>query len=156
MNWNAISAIGQVVGSLAVVISLIYLALQIRSQTTQARLDALHRMVKEQRDATVMFATEKMSSIFLRANKDFNSISEAESFQYIILATNLFRAWENAFLEHRDGNLDKNVWIALSRDYSQPMGSSSAQHIWKLRKQNYDSNFQKYVDSLELNDYVTK
>jgi len=31
VNWEAISAIGQIVGALAVVISLIYLATEIRS-----------------------------------------------------------------------------------------------------------------------------
>ena len=32
MNWEAISAIGEIVGALAVVISLVYLAAQIRNQ----------------------------------------------------------------------------------------------------------------------------
>lgn len=35
MNWDAIGAIGEVVGALAVVISLVYLALQIRQNSRQ-------------------------------------------------------------------------------------------------------------------------
>src|SRR5215472_12687161 len=38
VNWEAISAIGQVVGALAVVISLIYVAREIRSNARSARL----------------------------------------------------------------------------------------------------------------------
>jgi hypothetical protein len=34
VNWEAISAIGQIVGAIAVVISLIYLAREIRSKCT--------------------------------------------------------------------------------------------------------------------------
>ena len=38
VNWEAISAIGQLVGALAVVISLIYVAREIRSNARSARL----------------------------------------------------------------------------------------------------------------------
>ena len=37
MNWDALSAIGQTVGALAVVISLIYLAVQMRQNTRAVR-----------------------------------------------------------------------------------------------------------------------
>ncbi len=144
------------IGAFAVVVSLIYLALQIRSQNSQARLSALHEMSREQRRTTAIFAGERISDIFVRANQDFGSISEAESVQLIVPVTNLFRAWESAFLENRDGNLDENVWSALSRDYTQPMGASSFQHIWNLRKQNYDPSFQEYVDSNQTEEYISR
>jgi hypothetical protein len=38
VNWEAISAIGQIVGALAVVISLIYLAREIGSNARSARM----------------------------------------------------------------------------------------------------------------------
>ena len=41
MNWEAISAIGQLVGALAVVISLIYLANQVRGNARETRLAAM-------------------------------------------------------------------------------------------------------------------
>ncbi len=156
MNWDAIGAVGEITGAFAVVISLIYLALQIRSQNSQAKLSALHEMSRELRRTTAMFANKSISDIFVRANQDYSSISEAESVQLIVLVTNLFRAWESAFLENRDGNLDENVWAALSRDYTQPMGAPSFQHIWTLRKQNYDPSFQDYVDQNQTNDYISR
>jgi hypothetical protein len=42
VNWEAISAIGQIVGGLAVVVSLIYLAREIRSNARSARIASLH------------------------------------------------------------------------------------------------------------------
>ena len=41
VNWEAINAIGQLVGALAVVISLIYLANQVRSNARETRLAAM-------------------------------------------------------------------------------------------------------------------
>ncbi len=103
-----------------------------------------------------MFATGDITDIYVRANKDYDSLSEAELVRLIILVTNLFRAWENAFIEHRDGSLDEDVWRALSREYTQPMAAPSFQRIWSLRKQNYDPDFQKHVESVEPGEYKTR
>jgi len=40
MNWNAIGAIADTIGAFGVIGSLIYLAIQIRSNTRQLRFDA--------------------------------------------------------------------------------------------------------------------
>jgi hypothetical protein len=37
MNWNAIGAVSGIIGSFAVVISLVYLAIQARSKSPQAK-----------------------------------------------------------------------------------------------------------------------
>ena len=44
MNWEAISAIGQLVAAAGVVVSVIYLALQVRSSAPQTRLASMRTM----------------------------------------------------------------------------------------------------------------
>lgn len=156
MNWEVIGAISEIIGAIAVVVSLVYLARQIREQNIQAKLSALHDMSRDQRNASAMFATEDISEIFVRANEDYSTLSDAESIRLVINVTGLFRAWENAFLEYKDGNLDPTVWATLSKDYTQPMGANSFKHIWALRKQNYDPEFQMYIDGIESSEYVSK
>jgi hypothetical protein len=46
VNWEAISAIGQIVGALAVVISLIYLAREIRSNARATRRAAMRSLLE--------------------------------------------------------------------------------------------------------------
>jgi hypothetical protein len=46
VNWEAISAIGQIVGAFAVVISLIYLAREIRSNARSARVASERSLVQ--------------------------------------------------------------------------------------------------------------
>ncbi|MGI9324326.1 MAG: hypothetical protein ACR2PZ_03835 [Pseudomonadales bacterium] len=41
MNWDAIEAIGEVVGAVAVVLTLIYLSVQLRQNTRSSKLAAL-------------------------------------------------------------------------------------------------------------------
>jgi len=42
MNWEMISAIGQMLGAIGVIISLVYLAIQIRSQKQESRNAAMN------------------------------------------------------------------------------------------------------------------
>ncbi len=96
MNWDAISAVGEIVGASAVVVSLLYLAVQIRTQNTQSRLSTLHEISIDFREATAKFANEDIADISVRANKDFDVLSDPELHRLIVLTVGLFRAWEEA------------------------------------------------------------
>jgi hypothetical protein len=156
MNWEIGAAIAEIVGAIAVVISLIYLALQIRAQTNQSKLAAQHEVSNGIREVSLLFATEDISDIFVRANKDFDSLSDAELVRLIVATTNLFRVWEEAFTESRDGHLEAANWKTLSGDYSQLMGTASFRRVWELRKQNFYPEFQFYVNSLESGEYIVR
>jgi len=79
MNWDAISTITDIVGALAVVVTLWYLALQMRHGTRQAYADnlqaALNRWVDIQRDLT---ETTEASELFRSALNDYDSLSSAQ------------------------------------------------------------------------------
>ena len=44
MNWDAIGAVGEIIGALAVVASLVYQAIQICSQNRETRMLAVHAL----------------------------------------------------------------------------------------------------------------
>ena len=50
MNWDAISAVAEILASLGVIISLIYLGLQIRNQTIEARLESGRELASQLSD----------------------------------------------------------------------------------------------------------
>lgn len=156
MNWDAIGALAEVVGAIGVIFSLLYLSLQIRTQNVQAKLAARHEIATGLRQASGVYASEDITEIFVRANKDYNSISDAESVRLIVVTTNLFRAWEEAFLIYKDGQLEADMWEVIARDYTTSMGAPCICHVWNIRKQNYDPGFQRYVDDLESKEYISR
>lgn len=46
MDWDAVAALAEVIGVIAVVVSLIYLAIQVRQNTAQLRIDNLRETVR--------------------------------------------------------------------------------------------------------------
>ena len=79
MNWEAIGAIGEIVGATAVFVTLVYLAVQIRQNTkaqrNRARLEAMHGMTDW--FSTVMLRPD-LQEIWWRAVVSGDSLTEQE------------------------------------------------------------------------------
>ena len=72
MNWEAIGAVGEILGALAVVVSIVYLAAQVKKQATESPLTAtraLSRLYNEILDPA--FQEKEFSSLYLNAVQNF-------------------------------------------------------------------------------------
>ena len=111
MNWEAISAIGQMVGALAVVISLIYLARQVGSSARETRIAS----VRASADRFIRLLQQlaehpDLNELFDRGNKDFKSLERAEQRRLASFFHQLFRIYEEAYYGQLQGQLDARVW----------------------------------------------
>ena len=79
MNWDAIGAVGEIVGALAVVISLIYLATQIRTSNGAVRQASMqeiqNQIAKWQQE---LFSSEELWNIWIKGNANDQSLSKEE------------------------------------------------------------------------------
>lgn len=79
MNWDAIGTIGEIVGSIAVVISLAYVSLQIRHANKQSELDALRYTWGEMHLLADKFSESlETASIITRGRRSLESLDENE------------------------------------------------------------------------------
>ena len=76
MNWDALGAIGELIASIGVIASLVYLAFQIREQSAQNR-EANHQIAVDEfvgRYADLR-SSESSAELYIRAITDFRSMS---------------------------------------------------------------------------------
>ena len=74
MNWEAIGAVGEIVGACAVLVTLVYPALQIRQNTTQARAASHHAMSDSLNQINVLFAeNSEVSVLWLKGSPIFQT-----------------------------------------------------------------------------------
>ncbi len=156
MNWEAIGAIGEIVGAAAVFISLVYLAGQIRNQNRESRVSAMHDISVGFRDAILPMATEDMASIFVKANEDYDSLTDVEAQRIIIIMGQFFRTWEEAFIQHQEGRLDERSWNAIMKYYIKILGAPAVKRAWDLRKEYLDNEFVASVAATPLEAYTAR
>ncbi len=62
MNWDAIGAVGEILGAVAVVVSLVYLSTQIRIQNRESKLSTINNLT-EQRNTCIASTTNYLSPL---------------------------------------------------------------------------------------------
>jgi len=156
MNWDAISTIAEVVAASGVILSLIYLAKQIKSQIQESRLSAAHEIASGFREMLKPFIDPAFAELFVRANSDFDGLTEAERIQVISVQQTNIRLWEEAFYQYQGGRLDETIWNTMVNQYSSYIAIESFKRVWDLRKASYNREFVEFVESLKQVEYKTK
>ena len=119
MNWDAIGAIGEIIGAAAVVVSLIYLAIQFRTNTNALRASAswdaelvfVQRNEKIARDPA---ASELLSRAF-DVDADIKNFSDAERVQLFADTLSILQAVQAQYFVWKSGNLPDEIWSYRSR-----------------------------------------
>jgi len=153
MNWNAIGAVGEIAGAAAVVISLLYLGKQIRSQNRESRIAAMHDISVGFRQATARLLDSGLTGIFVKAIDGFDQLSNEDRLKLVIGMVAIFLAWEEAFIQHLMGHLETRVWKPMLSYYTLILSSPAGHRVWELRKMHFDDRFREFVDGLTLAEY---
>lgn len=114
MNWQAIGAIGEVVGAAAVFISLLYLAWQIRNSRRSDQILAAAGAASAIRDwIGQIVRDETLYDLYRRGLMDYESLSRPEKGRYSLLLFQLFRAGETAWTQMQMGVGDPGYWAGV-------------------------------------------
>ncbi|MEQ8692993.1 MAG: hypothetical protein RIC89_19425 [Pseudomonadales bacterium] len=115
MNWDAIGAIGEVVGALAVVISLVYLALQIRQNSRQVeeQIRGLQRQAFDAAGADFSAlrlhtsSSPQLASVWRRAKQNYLHLDPDEQAQANELFHEYLWAFHNIYSRIESGRSDE-------------------------------------------------
>jgi hypothetical protein len=146
MNWEAIGAIGEIVGAIAVVITVGYLAVQIRQNTRTVRASTHHGITREWNELNVAFGADPaVSSLLLRGSEDYLQLDHDERFRYTLLMRAAVGTYNDAFLQFREHLISGEVWATYRPVLAAILGSSGARVWWERNRQLYPEAFQEEI-----------
>lgn len=113
MNWNALGSIGELIGALVVMATLVYLAMQLRENTKMLRISAADRALAFVLEFTGDLARDKeVSQLLTQGAEDWDSLSESERARMIYVFFRMFKIFENIHYLYTLGNLDEETWLS--------------------------------------------
>jgi len=140
-------AIGEFIGAIAVVVTLIYLAIQMRQNTNVLKLNSARSVTEELQDAFSLLASNMdLAEIVVKAS-GHSSLHGAECVQYYSLSNNIVRVYENAFLQSRQGAINQAHWEGMTRMMIDYTSMAAFQQYWLDRKHWFSDDFQEYMVS---------
>src|SRR5207247_6364828 len=103
MNWEMISAIGQMLGALGVIISIAYLAAQIRNQNKESQRAAMNVLTTLWSDLNrTLVENPEMAVLWIRALRSFDDLDAASKMRFGVHMGRFFRFVYSLFLEVLD------------------------------------------------------
>ena len=127
MNWDALGAIGEIVSAFAVIITLFYLAFQIRQNNVQTKSEALRiaiqAWVDQQRRA---FETEEDVAFMRKALNDYVSLSKDEKGRFFGILLGYIPPFSNIRENHMAGLMDEEAFRAIEVAFASVVSSPGA------------------------------
>lgn len=111
MNWEAIGAIGETAGAIGVIVTLLYLSLQIRQNTRATRVTAIQTAAESSAHFTEQLAIHAdLSDIFWLGMFDPESLNSRD-FRRFVSAMNAFMRREAVnYRLYKEGHLPEQDW----------------------------------------------
>ena len=153
MNWEAISAIGQIIGAVAVLLSLGYLAFQIRQNTESTRSSIYTSWVATGSLVHTMRADHP--EVFEKAispGTEPELLTKQEAQIAESICAHMFNLFEAHYLHYIGGSLDESVFDAKRRNMRWRLASPFVLQTWlKISEHVYDRRFVNFVTEEILN-----
>ncbi len=151
MNWEAISAIGDIVGSIAVVVTLAYLAVQTRQNSHHTK--ALLQQGQSDRVATILttMATPDLANVWISGNGGTPTPESVKDLQFAQLCDMLVYDMMDFHNTHIDGLTSDEQFGSACVGYSnllQQPGMRAFWSTWKDARMQECPSFIAWGDSL--------
>ena len=148
MNWEAIGAIGEVLGALAVFVTIFYLAIQTR-RATQANLatvfqnhfNAVNQQINEMWSAA-------NAELMIKGLQSFSRLSPSEKGRFDAYATNVFNLFEASMVHVNQRLLGPETmenWQWYMRNHF--LFYPGVQEWWALKKPLYPPAVREWIDT---------
>ena len=152
MNWDAIGAVGEVVGAMAVVVSIVYLSIQIRQNTRTTKLSVEKDIATEWAHLGFDQAATSLPYIYVRGSEDLTKLSDEEMAQFGFYVSGLFRLFQLTYDQRCDGNLSDRSWEAIESWFLSQYQSRGVRAFWKVRSNTFKKDFQNYIGSIQIDE----
>jgi len=107
------ASIAEIVGAVVVVVSLVFIGVQIRKNTIATQAATLQSSVaNDMQILTAVGATSEASTALFKYSFDPAGITEAQLLQGRWLFASTVRHWENLYLQRLAGTLSQSAWEA--------------------------------------------
>ena len=144
--------IGEFVGGIGVVVTLIYLAIQIRQNTAAVRTAAgmdTARQVAAWVDRMVV--DPELGRLYNLAAEDPESLEPEEASRFMIFIAEIFFIYEGQYQMYRQQHITDDMWIPKRDILLGYLKNSLIETWWINRGSPFSESFRTYIDALRAN-----
>jgi len=147
MNWDAIGSIGETVGAIATVATLLYLSLQIRANTLTTKRQSLDGIIDRMiRWETRLTSTPTHLRCWVKGTQDFDGLPIEEKIQFTALIVEVLATLEAALEPAKTDDLKPETIAAIDGIMLQLFRNPGVREYW--HQAIYAEDFMAHADQI--------
>ena len=113
LNWDAIGAVGEILGAAAVIITLLYLVKQLNHAVGSSQSSATDRLVRGFDDINRMVVTDASLRDVLLKETELTASEEEQLYTFAVLYCNI---WYSAQIGYDGGEISEELYAGSAQD----------------------------------------
>lgn len=142
------AALAEVIGAAAVVVSLLFVAFNIKQNTAAIEASTWESFLDRSERINLLLAESgELAQIVERGEADPDQLTPSENFRFRHVARLRFGAWEAVFNHYSIGRLDATNWQLWNDFYMDLLDHPGYRHVWSEIGHWYDPEFQAILQA---------
>jgi hypothetical protein len=148
MTLQDFGALGEVVGAVGVVVSLLYLSVQVRQNTRSLRASTYQSFSEYFAEFRAMLLAEpRLGAVFGKGLRSFEQLDAAERIQFDSIMMTFLRGVEVSFYQERNGLLDAAYYRGWVEEAHAMGRQPGAREWWQGRAALFNEEFRAAWDA---------
>lgn len=148
MDWDALGAIGELIGSVGVVITLAYLAVQTKNNSKALQSNSTNQSRAALIDIMGMIADDPETlDVYYTGMIDPASLDRKQRLRFDIVIFMQLRGTEAIYWENHDKLLSDDLWQAHWRGQKRVLFSKGGHESWQRQQDFVSTQFKDWVNA---------
>jgi len=155
MSLQQFSLLADIAASIAVIISLVYVGIQVKDNSRAVRSAAIAGAIEAMQTFYLTLGNNRQASdLWLEVITSSEAKPTHDEFQFMMLIHSAFLAFQNAFMQVREGTLDTELRESLGTAVITVKDLPGFKRYWGQRKAFFQENFRQWVEMLITKDNI--
>lgn len=147
MTLDDLGSLGEFISGLAVVVTLVYLAIQIRHNTRAVRSSMHQDMVEATlRVAESLSDNADVGLIVLKADADYDNLTAGELLRFEAYAERVFGNFESVYYSYRNSMIEEDLWASWESSCLADISRVAMRRFWQEQRPLHLRDFMDFVD----------
>ena len=152
MNWEAIGAISEAIGAIAIIASISYAAIQIRKNALATKTQSIDAFTADYNSLLMQLSENAELAQLLRSGAAcFESLAPLEQFQFHAYLTTYFMNALNLHHHIREKTTEEYIARPNIDFFASIVNTPGGAEWWKVAKVPFNQDFVEHIDKIKIN-----
>ena len=154
VDFRTLADVGEFLGGLGVIVSLVYLAIQVRANTTSQQSENYARSLERMASMQSRLATDiDFTKTYNRGLVDPERMTPTERIQFTWILTELFGNLEFMFFQSSHGNIPRDLWLRWEETLKWWLTFPGVRSWWRAKPTPFTPEFSRCVERCIVSGY---